>query len=322
VQASIIASTRPASACSKFGCCIVMARSDRCIVALASLPDNTLLCLRKCDDQDGDGADEFPPMNQTPAIAFADVSKRFTRPDGGALPVLDGITFDVPAGEIVAILGPSGAGKSTLLNIAAGLLMPDRGRVLVMGRDTAEPLDWRCVGYMFQDDRLLPWRVAAANVSLALEAGGMAVAERRARSRAGLALVGLADFADAYPHQLSGGMRSRVALARSLVGEPQILLMDEPFSRLDAQTRSAMHAEVLRIQALRRMSILFVTHDVEEAVVLADHIVMMSPRPGRVRRIVAVTLLQPRLDKPETVELVTELRGTLGDAERQEEMVQ
>ncbi len=261
-------------------------------------------------------------MTNAPAIAFADVSKRFVRPDGGTLGVLDGIGFEVPAGEIVAILGPSGAGKSTLLNIAAGLLMPDRGRVLVMGHDTAGPVDWRCVGYMFQDDRLLPWRVAAGNVALALEAGTMPAAERRARSRAGLALVGLADFADAYPHQLSGGMRSRVALARSLVGEPHILLMDEPFSRLDAQTRSAMHSEVLRIQALRRMSILFVTHDVEEAVVLADQIVMMSPRPGRVRRLVDVPLPQPRLDKPQTLELVAELRAAVGEAETPEEVVQ
>src|SRR5947207_4640067 len=136
---------------------------------------------------------------------------------------------------------------------------------------------------MFQVVRLLPWRVASGNVALALEAGAMPAAERRARARAGLELVGLADFADAYPHQLSGGMRSRVALARSLVGEPDILLMDEPFSRLDAQTRGSMHRELLRIHALRRMSILFVTHDVEEAIILADHVVLMSARPGRVR---------------------------------------
>jgi len=155
-------------------------------------------------------------------------------------------------------------------------------------------------------------------VALALEAGTMAAAERRARAHAGLALVGLADFADAYPHQLSGGMRSRVALARSLVGEPDLLLMDEPFSRLDAQTRSAMHGELLRIHALRRMSILFVTHDVEEAVILADHIVMMSPRPGRVRRQVDVDLPQPRLDKPATMEMVAALRTGLADTDMQE----
>src|SRR6202011_2857232 len=123
----------------------------------------------------------------------------------------------------------------------------------------------------------------------------MRAAERRTRARAALSLVGLADFAQAYPHQLSGGMRSRVALARSLVGEPDLLLMDEPFSRLDAQTRATMHRELLRIHHLRGLSILFVTHDVEEAVVLADHIVMLSPRPGRVRDRIDVTLPQPRV---------------------------
>jgi NitT/TauT family transport system ATP-binding protein len=173
---------------------------------------------------------------------------------------------------------------------------------------------------MFQDDRLLPWRVAAANVALALEAGAMPAAERRSRAREGLGLVGLADFADTYPHQLSGGMRSRVALARSLVGEPQILLMDEPFSRLDAQTRTSMHNEVLRIHALRRMSILFVTHDVEEAVILADRIVMLAPRPGRVRRVVEVDLPHPRLDRPETMEMVAALRATITETEGIEEV--
>jgi ABC-type nitrate/sulfonate/bicarbonate transport system ATPase subunit len=257
-------------------------------------------------------------MDKVPAISFVDVSKRFARPDGGQLDVLDRIGFAVPAGAVVAILGPSGSGKTTLLNMAAGLTAPDRGRVEVMGRNTGAAVDWSRVGYMFQDDRLLPWRVAAGNVALALEAGAMPAAERRARALAGLELVGLADFAGTYPHQLSGGMRSRVALARSLVGEPDILLMDEPFSRLDAQTRSTMHAELLRIHAQRRMSILFVTHDVEEAAVLADHIVMMSPRPGRVRRQVDVDVPQPRLDKPATMQLVAALRGGLADTDMQE----
>jgi ABC-type nitrate/sulfonate/bicarbonate transport system ATPase subunit len=257
-------------------------------------------------------------MDKTPAISFVDVSKRFARPDGGMLDVLDRVSFAVPVGEIVAILGPSGSGKTTLLNMAAGLAGPDRGRVAVMGRDTGEAVDWSRVGYMFQDDRLLPWRVAAGNVALALEAGAMPAAERRARARAGLALVGLADFADTYPHQLSGGMRRRVALARSLVGEPDILLMDEPFSRLDAQTRSTMHAELLRIHALRHISILFVTHDVEEAAVLADRIVTMSARPGRVRRQVDVDVPQPRLDKPGTMALVAALRAGLADTDVQE----
>ena len=247
------------------------------------------------------------------ALSFDDVWKRFSRVDGTPLEVLQAITFDVPAGEVAAILGPSGSGKSTLLNIAAGLIAPDRGRVTIHGKNVGPGVDWRRVGYMFQDDRLLPWRVAWKNVALALEAAPMAVAERRQRARAALQLVGLAEFADAYPHQLSGGMRSRVALARSLVTEPDVLLMDEPFSRLDAQTRSAMHRELLRIQELRHMSILFVTHDVEEAVVLADRIIVFEARPGRMRRQVPVTIPHPRLGSDAAIALTNELRASLAD---------
>jgi len=259
-------------------------------------------------------APAMPPESigaATAAISFQDVSKQFAAAGGGALEVLRGVSFDLPAGDIVAIVGPSGSGKSTLLNMAAGLLMPDRGRVVVMGQPTDAAVDWSKVGYMFQDDRLLPWRVAIQNVALALEAGSMPAAERLKRARAVIDLVGLGGFADAYPHQLSGGMRSRVALARSLVGEPDLLLMDEPFSRLDAQTRGSMHRELLRIHAMRRMSILFVTHDVEEAVVLADRVVLMSARPGRVRRTMDVSLPQPRLGTAEAVALTSQLRASL-----------
>jgi ABC-type nitrate/sulfonate/bicarbonate transport system ATPase subunit len=246
-----------------------------------------------------------------PAISFQDVSKHFPAADGSRLEVLRDVSFDVRIGDVVAILGPSGSGKSTLLNMAAGLIFPDAGQVVVMGQSTDAAVDWSHVGYMFQDDRLLPWRVAVRNVALTLEAGSMPAAERLRRARAVLDLVGLGGFEHSYPHQLSGGMRSRVALARSLVGEPQILLMDEPFSRLDAQTRSSMHRELLRIHAMRAMTILFVTHDVEEAVVLADHVVMMSARPGRVRRTIDITLPQPRIGTPGAVALTAELRASL-----------
>ena len=246
-----------------------------------------------------------------PAISFQDVSKHFPAADGSRLEVLRDVSFDVRIGDVVAILGPSGSGKSTLLNMAAGLIFPDAGQVVVMGQSTDAAVDWSHVGYMFQDDRLLPWRVAVRNVALALEAGSMPAAERLRRARAVLDLVGLGGFEHSYPHQLSGGMRSRVALARSLVGEPQILLMDEPFSRLDAQTRGSMHRELLRIHAMRAMTILFVTHDVEEAVVLADHVVMMSARPGRVRRTIDITLPQPRIGTPGAVALTAELRASL-----------
>jgi ABC-type nitrate/sulfonate/bicarbonate transport system ATPase subunit len=265
--------------------------------------------------------DLSPGTADAPAISFIDVSKRFANADGQPLEVLRSVSFDLPAGAIVAIVGPSGAGKSTLLNLAAGLIMPDQGRVRVLGADTGGAVDWSRVGYMFQDDRLLPWRVALANVALALEAGATPAAERRQRARSVLDLVGLGDFAEAYPHQLSGGMRSRVALARSLVGEPDLLLMDEPFSRLDAQTRATMHRELLRIHAMRKLSILFVTHDVEEAVVLADRIVLMSPRPGRVRETLDITLAQPRVGTSEAAALIGRLRSLL-EQSSSEEIVQ
>jgi NitT/TauT family transport system ATP-binding protein len=245
------------------------------------------------------------------AVSFVDVTKHFPAAGGGRLEVLRAVSFDVPLGEIVAIVGPSGAGKSTLLNLAAGLIMPDGGRIEVMGQGTGGAVDWSRVGYMFQDDRLLPWRVALGNVALALEAGPMPAAERLRRAGAELELVGLSEFAQTYPHQLSGGMRSRVALARSMVGEPAILLMDEPFSRLDAQTRGSMHRELLRIHGLRRMSILFITHDVDEAVALADHIIVLSARPGHVRRAIDVTLPQPRIGTAAAVALAAELRASL-----------
>ena len=258
------------------------------------------------------------PSTDAPAIAFLDVAKRFPTADGGTLDALRGVTFDLPAGAIVAIVGPSGAGKSTLLNLAAGLMVPDQGSVQVLGTDTRGAVDWSRVGYMFQDDRLLPWRAALANVALTLEAGDTPAAERRRRAQAVLDLVGLGDFAGAYPHQLSGGMRSRVALARSLVGEPELLLMDEPFSRLDAQTRGTMHRELLRIHDMRRISILFVTHDVEEAVVLADRIVLMSARPGRVRETLDVTVAQPRIGTDAAAALVARLRALLEDTPSEE----
>ncbi|EJW09698.1 ABC-type nitrate/sulfonate/bicarbonate transport system, ATPase component [Rhodovulum sp. PH10] len=244
------------------------------------------------------------------AVSFRHVSKRFPR-DGGTFEVLRDVSFDVPAGEVLAVLGPSGSGKSTLLNMAAGLIAPDGGQVMVLGHPTDGNVDWSRLGYMFQDDRLLPWRTALDNVTLALETGRTPKAERRERAQSRLALVGLAEFARSFPHQLSGGMRSRVALARSLVTEPDILLMDEPFSRLDAQTRTTMHEELLRIHDERAMSIVFVTHDVEEAVILADRIVMLSPRPGRLHTELEVTLPHPRLGTKEALELVGELRAAI-----------
>ncbi len=246
------------------------------------------------------------------AISVSGVSKWFDTADHQRLEALQNIALEVPAQSILAILGASGCGKSTLLNIISGILTPDRGKVCINGVPSKEFTDWRSVSYLFQEDRLLPWRTAQRNVEFALEAGAMPRAERRSRAHAALQLVGLSGFEDAFPFQLSGGMRSRVALARSLVLEPCILLMDEPFSRLDAQTRSHMHDELMRIQEMRRMTIVFVTHDVEEAMVLADRVMVMAPRPGRVREFVDIALPRPRdPTTPEAVRYIQRLRSLI-----------
>jgi len=227
----------------------------------------------------------------------------------GSLQALRDVSFDVCRGEVVALLGASGCGKSTLLNIAAGLDAFDTGTLEIEGLAAAQFKQWHKLAYMFQEDRLLPWRTVHENVEFGLEAQSLSRRERRERAERALRTVGLAEFAQSWPHQLSGGMRSRVALARSLVVEPSILLMDEPFSKLDPHTRSQMHQELLRIQAESGATVLFVTHDVEEAVVLANRIVLLEPRPGRVKEIVEVPLARPRLptDK-DTAELTRQLR--------------
>ncbi len=235
-----------------------------------------------------------PAAVDTGAIAVSGVSKWFKTAEGTPLQVLSDINLTVAAHSIVAILGTSGCGKSTLLNIISGIVTPERGDVRINGKRARDFTDWRSISYMFQEDRLLPWRTTLRNVEFSLESGSMPRTEREARARDALKLVGLEAFADAFPYQLSGGMRSRVALARSLVQDPCILLMDEPFSRLDALTRAQMHVELLRIQQLKRMTIVFVTHDVEEAVVLADRVVVMAPRPGRIRDSVNIALARPR----------------------------
>ena len=228
------------------------------------------------------------------AVRVQSLSKWFPLRDGESLHVLQAVDLEVEERSVAAIVGASGCGKSTLLNIIAGLIPPDRGEVFLNGVPSRSFKDWRSLTYMFQDDRLLPWRTAAQNVAFGLEAAHTPRAERRERVAETLALVGLADFAGAYPHELSGGMRSRVALARSLVTRPSILLMDEPFSKLDPSIRSQMHDEVLRVAGLMGMTIVFVTHDVEEAVVLADKVVTLKPRPGRVQETQVIDLPHPR----------------------------
>jgi NitT/TauT family transport system ATP-binding protein len=211
---------------------------------------------------------------------------------GERLRVLDALDLHVPGGGIVGIVGPSGSGKSTLLRLIAGLLAPDSGTITVGGRPVAGPAP--TVGLVFQEPRLLPWRSAIDNVAFPLELAGQPRDARRARARELMAMVGLAGFEEAFPLQLSGGMAQRVGVARALVQEPRVLLLDEPFGALDALTRDHLDAEVLRLWERLGTTILLVTHSIPEAVFLADRVVVLSSRPGRIVADVAVDLPRPR----------------------------
>ncbi|MGK4333387.1 ABC transporter ATP-binding protein [Lonsdalea quercina] len=219
----------------------------------------------------------------------------------GELSVLSDVSLTLGQEEILALLGPSGCGKSTLLNILSGLEDADSGTLTIQGEPAARFRHWQRIGYLFQEDRLLPWRTVQQNVNFGLETLRLRPEERRRRVTEALELVGLSAFARYWPHQLSGGMRSRVALARSLVTQPEILLMDEPFSKLDPQTRSAMHDEILRIQRLTGMAIVLVTHEVEEAVVLANRVMVFKPNPGHIHHIQHIALSRPRLPTSQAV---------------------
>jgi NitT/TauT family transport system ATP-binding protein len=188
------------------------------------------------------------------------------------------VNLDVLEGEFVSVVGPTGCGKSTLLNVAAGLLAPTRGSVTVFG-EKLQGINTRA-GYLFQSEALMPWRTALQNVTAGLEFRGGAVEQTRARAAEWLKRVGLAAHGHKYPHELSGGMRKRVALAQTLILDPKILLMDEPFSALDVQTRSLMENELLNLWAQDRKSVVFVTHDLEEAISLSDRVVVMSAGPA------------------------------------------
>ena len=208
---------------------------------------------------------------------------------------LDGLDLDVQAGEILTVVGPSGCGKSTVLDLVTGLAAPAAGSVEIDGRPVTGPgLDR---GVVFQQYTLLPWRTALGNVEFALEAvGGRSRAQRRQVARDYLELVGLTDFADRYPHELSGGMKQRVAIARSLSYEPEVLLMDEPFGALDAQTRERLQEELVQIWRRTGTTIVFITHDIEEAVFLGQRVAVMSSRPGRIVETVHVVLDRESVD--------------------------
>jgi len=208
----------------------------------------------------------------------------------GALSVLDSIELAVSDGEIVALIGPSGCGKSTLLGILGGLIAPERGAVTLAGTPPSDCLN--PLTFVFQDFALLPWRTVAGNVALPLEHHPLAAAERRRRVDAALDRLGLAEFRDAYPKQLSGGMRQRVGIARALVVRPAVLLMDEPLSALDAQTRELLMDDFLTLWLDQRVAAVYVTHNLGEALRLADRIVVLSRRPGRVKATIPVAMPQ------------------------------
>ena len=202
---------------------------------------------------------------------------------------LEDLDLQVAAGELLTVVGPSGCGKSTVLDLVAGLTRPRGGRVTVDGRPVTGPGLDRSV--VFQQYTLLPWRTAAANVELALEAkGGMSRRQRADRARDCLDLVGLSEFANRYPHELSGGMKQRVAIARSLSYEPEVLLMDEPFGALDAQTRERLQEQLIGIWRRTGTTVVFITHDIDEAVFLGQRVAVMSARPGRIEEVIAIDL--------------------------------
>ena len=225
-------------------------------------------------------------------ITVADLEKTAATRGRGTVQALAGISLAIAAGEFVTIVGQSGCGKTTLMRILGGLLAPSGGTVALRGRAVDGPS--RDVGIVFQDPTLLPWRTVFDNVMLPVQVLGLDrdVSARRARGL--LDLVGLSGFEDKYPHELSGGMRQRVAIARALVHEPSLLLMDEPFGALDAMTREFMNVELLRIWAESGKTIVFITHSIPEAVFLADRVLVMSARPGRIQEIVRVDLPRPR----------------------------
>ncbi len=212
--------------------------------------------------------------------------------DGKEMEALHDINLSIRENEFVCFIGPSGCGKTTLLRIIAGLEEPTSGSVSLAGDQIKGPGPER--GMVFQEYSLFPWRTVLDNIAFGLELKGVAVAERHARARQHLKMVGLERFESRYPHELSGGMKQRVAIARALVNDPRALLMDEPFGALDAQTRNVMQSELLRIWEEEKKTVVFVTHSVDEAIYLADRIVIMSARPGRIKDIIEIDLPRPR----------------------------
>jgi NitT/TauT family transport system ATP-binding protein len=235
--------------------------------------------------------DDPDPTTGEARVGVDGVSKRFSTP-GGAVQALRDVSFAVAPGEFVVVVGPSGSGKTTLFRVIAGLEEPTGGAVYLDGERVEGP--GPDMGVVFQEYHLFPWRTARENVAFGLEKRNVPADERDTRVTDLLELVGLGDAADSYPKELSGGMKQRVGIARALAVDPEFLLMDEPFGAVDAQTRGVLQDELLELRAHTGKTILFVTHDVEEAVKLADRVVVMDAEPGEIRDIVDVELARPR----------------------------
>jgi NitT/TauT family transport system ATP-binding protein len=220
------------------------------------------------------------------------VGVRFASRRGGEVTALESISLGIADGELSVVVGPSGCGKSTLLRLVAGLMRPTSGRITLEGRPVTGPSAER--GMVFQSYTLFPWLTVRRNIEFGLDIRGVAAAQRRRTADAFIEQVGLQGFEDAWPDQLSGGMRQRVALARALANDPEILLMDEPFGALDSQTRQLMQELLLGIWERAHKTVLFITHDIDEAILLADRLYVMTARPGRIKRAIDVPLARPR----------------------------
>src|SRR3712207_5787668 len=257
---------------------------------------------------------EAPTTHAQPKLVIEGVSKSFT-PQRAVVQALDRVSLTVAEGEFVCLIGPSGCGKSTLLDIVAGLTKPDQGRVLADGAPVLGPGRQRLV--MFQESALVPWLDALCHVVFGLQLRpDLSDRERRAIANRYLELVGLEKFKHAHVHELSGGMKQRVALARALAPDPQVLLMDEPFAALDALTRDQLYDDIQRIWMESRKTIVFVTHNVREAVCLGDRVVLMSPSPGRIAQVFRIPLPRPRdINSPDlggySYKIAAALKGTL-----------
>ena len=251
----------------------------------------------------------------TAYIQARNVNLTFRPPNRAPVRALGNFDIDVGEGEFVSIVGPSGCGKSTFLNILLGLIRPDSGELLMHGKKISGPGTDRAM--VFQEFGLLPWRTVAHNIELGLELKKVPGAKRRAIAARLVALVGLGGFESHYPHELSGGMKQRVGLARALATDPDVLLMDEPFAALDAQTRDLMQVELLRIWREAKKTVLFVTHQIDEAIYLSDRVMVMSKRPGRAKKTFAIDLPRPREYEmrvtPQFNELKLEIWNTLKD---------